>query len=239
MKKIILVCSILTLFATSCRNENNTESQKEDAISTAKLVNDPFDYTVFNNRSSLYTTMDEIEIIYQNPNLSKDEKFSEAIDELNTDYDASLNRNSFDQYLIDNSSSLTLEDLSNQENISETDYELLNNFFTYLQTDSFDDALDKLKEDIIDKKFSSEEFKKYNSFVNCLMIANDYYERKGIDIFHGSELAKKPSPGCALAIAGNAISTLSLNSCFAPGPWCAVAIIGKGISLASLYYSCP
>ncbi len=105
-----------------------------------------------------------------------------------------------------------------------------------------------MRNDILNRDLSSTEFEKYNNLVNTIMIVNDYYFRKGIDIFAISNAnidtsittrgRGKMSTGCAVALLANSVSTLGLTSCFVPGPQCAIAAIGKGLSLAGLYYGC-
>lgn len=239
-KTALLLILILSVFF-SCRNETLNKSEQMR-----------FDYSVFNARKSLYSTLTKIDnIIKQKKATARLEEssismYQESIDNLNNEYGISLTILPVDIYQIENPDA-TIDDFQSQGFITSTDEEIINNFYTYLDTNDLDQSLNLLRSDIQNRNLTYDEFQKYNDFVNAIMIVNDYYLANGIDIFAveadflaSSTTARRRglSMGCTIAILSNSVATAGLSSCFVPGPNCAIAVIGKGLALAGLYYGC-
>ena len=227
----LLLFAVLTISLVTCRTENENQKNK-------------FDYTMYENRTNLYNVLNKM-------NLKKANKVSgrmaydpylNSIETLNNEFQTSLEFTNFDQYLIDNQN---VDPSTYEQNgyMSQRDYDLVNTFFTDLNTYNFDTSINRLESNILALNLSQEEFAKYNLFVNSLLVINDYYQSQGYDIFdettNTSVSRRRISPGCAWALAGNAISTVGLNTCLVPNPACGWAIAGKVVSLIGIYYSCP
>jgi len=228
-----LIGFILTLMLViSCNNDRESVSHEE----TLK-----FDYSAYNNRQSLFPIISSGLKTNKLGDNSQYEEFLSSVDKINTQYGTNVEVTDFDKYLIETQDT-DLENFLAKGFISKTDYSILDTFFNNLEKNDFETSVRNLEADILSRNFTKEEFKKYNDFVNGLLIINDYYKERGVDIFKVSKNeAGKGRPfttGCALSLAGNAVSTLGLTSCIVPGPNCAVAAIGKVISLVSIYYSC-
>jgi len=146
----------------------------------------------------------------------------------------------FDLHLIENKNG-NLDYYFQQGFITKTDYTLLKHFFADLEVLNFEESIQRLESEILELNLDTQDFKKYNDFLNTLMIVDDFYKQKGIHLFENvanRSMNKEMSPGCAVAIAANGVSTLGLTSCIVPGPNCALAVVGKGLSLLGMYYSC-
>lgn len=242
MKKNYLLFILTLSIFYSCANE-----------SSSTLEEAKFDNSVYNERELLYSAMDKIDSkIKEQDVITRSSEnsmvlFEECIDYLNEDFGTDLTILQIDIFQIENPGA-TINDFKLQGFITDTDEEIIETFFTYLDNNNLESSLNLLRNYIINRDISSTEFEKYNNFVNTIMIVNDYYFTKGIDVFAISTEnidtsittrgRRSMSMGCAVAILANSTATIGLTSCFVPGPLCAVAAIGKGLSLAGIYFGC-
>jgi hypothetical protein len=227
---VVLFCFI---FITSCENEEITKQNEE--------LNLEFEYSLYNSKESLFSTLEKTNLKKYNLKSTGLSEFENAIEIINEEYGTGIYVSDFDQFLIDNPSA-TIDDMLQGDYITQGQYNIISGFFDDLDKYNFDESIDRLEERVLAMNLTSNEFEKYNYFVNGLMVTNDYYLNQGVNIFsRGNSYeasAARTDASCAVAIASNAISTLGLTSCAVPGPWCAVAVVGKGLSLAGIFLSC-
>lgn len=251
MKKMLfLIVSVIGLFSCRENNENVNEIGSQMLTNTRKL-----DLTAYNNREKLYTVLESSHqgsklnvFSTDNENIGSEKELIEKnIEYINLQYGTNLEITQMDEYMMNNKSHISTQDLLNKGFITQKDKEIIDFFGKSVEQSGFDVAIELLKNKVINSNLSDEEFKKYNHLVNTLMIVRDYYEykennftsNKGGLVTFSSNKSTSMSTGCALAIAGNSVATFGLSSCFVPGPNCAIAAIGKVISLAGIITSCP
>ncbi|WP_143093370.1 hypothetical protein [Halpernia frigidisoli] len=214
---------------SSCRTSNDT------------LPNQKFNYDAYNAKNALFTTLNKVNLKKNVAKTTNLNEYENALATINDEFGTNVSKTEFDEYIINNPTS-TIDDFVQSGYISQDEYNIVDSFFTDLETYNFDEAKTRLETRILDKNYSNSEFQKYNFLVNQLMITNDYYVSHGVDIFAkagtNKNISKRISASCAVSIAANAISTYGLMSCFVPGPNCWVALAGKGLSLASIFLSC-
>lgn len=232
MKNIIFGGLFLVLtggiILVSCKKNINDESPEQ------------FDFAMFENRSSLFDFFNVNKINFSDNRNYTIEDFESVLESLNEEYNTNLFVTQFDLYLIDNPDA-TIDEMLEHGYLTNQQYLMINSFFEDLDFYTFDEALERLRVQALRSDFSAELKEQYVFFVNTLMIMEDYYSTRGIDIFNVSDnkaSTASQTAGCAVAIASNAVATVSLNSCFVPGPWCWVAVAGKALSLAGMYFSC-
>ncbi len=225
----VLFLAVVGIVFTSCENDAG------DAISNE------FDYSLYNNKESLFSTLEKTNLNKYSSKSSGSSEFENAIEIINEEYGTNVYVTDFDQFLIDNPAA-SIDDILQENYISQEDYNVITSFFNDLITYDFDESIENLESRILTMNLNPNAFEKYNFLVNNLMVINDYYSNQGIDIFYqttsNKALAAKMGGGCAVAIASNAVSTIGLATCGVPGPWCALAIVAKGLSLAGTYFSC-
>lgn len=208
----------------SC-NDDDSLSQRE------------FDYSVFNNREILYSELGKLSL---NKNSSNEDDFQNSVDAINEALSTNIEITDFDLFQKEHIYA-DLDTYLYEGYISSKDYDIINDFISDLNLNSFEVSIRNLENKILNMNLNDSEFKKYNDFINSLLITDDYYKQKGINIFTNNNSGvsnKGGGAGCAVAIAANAVSTLGLGSCVVPGPNCALAVVGKGLSLLGIYYSC-
>ncbi|HAD96121.1 MAG TPA: hypothetical protein DCG19_01885 [Cryomorphaceae bacterium] len=228
----IRVNSILTLLTIgflsfSCSKKDKATTEEENNY----LKSESFSTEVYDNRDALYATLNDMNLGETGDNHAD---LVHAVSVINEDLGTNIEVYSFDDYMMDNP--VSLDEYLSEGIISDMDHDIILGFQQNLEIHSFDEAIDLLIEDIESRQLSTEEFEKYTKMVNALMIAEDFYNNGG---WQSGKTAASISAGCAVALASNAVATLSLSSCAVPGPWCAVAVVGKGLSLAGVALSCP
>lgn len=243
MKNLIKGALFLALVGTvmvGCEKEDLNISKKENKnCANDSQRENSFDYDVFNQRGKLFSILEKIDlspVYHQNIETINYEPLENALDSINDSLGTNLSVTSFDMYQVENQDK-NLSDYLNEGFLSQQEHDILAVFLTDIEIYSFEQSIENLENHINSLNLNSDDFDKYNDFVNVLMIIDDYYVEQGINIF-SSVGRPEISAGCATAIASNAVATLSLNSCFVPGPWCAVAVAGKALSLAGIYFSC-
>ncbi len=225
----VLIMTIAGMFMMqSCKKENKS-------ISSVKS----FNYDMYEMRESLFTILEQSNVENQKSVLTRDKKFENTLNNLSIHFDEVLVRNEFDDYQIQNPNATLYNYLENSF-ITPLNYELITMFLNQLNTNDFAESINILEQEILNKQLNEQQFNRYNFLVNTLMVTNDFYQNKGIDIFQTNNnlIRAQISAGCAVAIASNAISTYGLTSCFVPGPNCWIAIAGKGLALAGIWLSC-
>lgn len=236
MKKVVFAILSLGLAFVACKK------------SLPPIINPPkvnntvlhFDYSIYDNRHIIYSVLDDLSLNSIDTVQVDTVNYlplQNNIEYINNSLQTSLSINNFDRFQVENQEK-DLDDYFNDGYLSHNEYNVLYEFLSKKVSLTFDDALDSTKSYILSLDLSVNEFKKFNDLINILMIIDEYYSNQGVDIFLTTYAKPKISVGCALAIAGNATSTLGLNTCLFPGPNCALAVVAKAISLAGIYYSC-
>ena len=226
-----LFYSVLVVFTILMFNSCN-KSAKD-------LASNAFDYCIYNCKESLFYTLEKIN--FNNSELKSGlSKFEATVRIINTEYGTDVYISEFDQFLANNPNA-SIGHMLNEGFITQMEYDVVTLFFSFLESYNFEESIENLKSSILAMNLESFDFKKYNDFVNSLLIINDYYLEHDVDIFSQNTMksATVIRAGCAVAVASNSVATISLASCSVPGPWYALAVVGKGLALAGLYFSCP
>ena len=116
--------------------------------------------------------------------------------------------------------------------LNQNEKNLIDNFDNNVKISGFDVALNQLQNEILNLNLSSEEFQKYNAFVNILLLIDNYNP----DLFVQNSAQARMSP-CAKAIAANALATIGLAAC-GTGFLCAVAIAAKVLAMDAVMENC-
>lgn len=107
-----------------------------------------------------------------------------------------------------------------------------------LQNNNFIIALEKFKNNVLNLDLKEEDFYKYNSFVNVVMLM----EKNDKNIFISYNQNTLRNGPCAEAIASYTLATIGLSACWMTGPgaplFCGAAIAAKVLAYRAMLRDC-
>ncbi len=217
---IFMAFTFLLFSCSRYDNDLNTENQK-------------FDYTIYKSFNN--TNFNKYFAGNLNLKASTTQTLTNSINLINNDFQTNLQINPLDNQLIlnkeNNSSDIKSFEII-QNSLTSEQRTLINNFENNIINNDFQYAINSLENEILSMNVSNEEFQKYNSFVNVLLLVDDFE-----DGYFDQQYTTNGLSPCAKAIIANALATIGLAAC-GTGIFCAVAIAAKILALDAVLENC-
>lgn len=122
--------------------------------------------------------------------------------------------------------------------LTETDIVFIKQLDKDMQSSGFDFAINNYKQNVLSLNLSSQEFVKYNEFVNVLMMTKSNYNRYQLN----DTIQAKGVWGCGLAILSFTVSTVFVGTTCVPNPVtiyaCPIAAARAVLAYATMLVAC-